>query len=97
MRPAPLFPDFVGAARSRDVVFAAAQLVNALQSIAGHETSPTETLVPTIASIEGGMAADVIASRVTLRGTLRWLDPAVRDRALARIEQIAPACVRRCA
>ena len=74
---------------ARDTVFAAAQLVSALQSIAGRETSPTETLDLTIASIEGGMAANVIASRVTLRGTLRWLDPTVRDRALARMEQIA--------
>ncbi len=74
---------------ARDTVFAAAQLVSALQSIAGRETSPTETLVLTIASIEGGTAANVIASRVTLRGTLRWLDPTVRDRALARMEQIA--------
>jgi amidohydrolase len=66
-----------------------AQFVSALQSIAGRETSPTETLVLTIASIEGGTAGNVIASRVTLRGTLRWLDPTVRHRALARIEQIA--------
>lgn len=75
---------------ARDTVFAAAQLVSALQSVADREeTSPTETLVLTIASIEGGTAANVIASRVTLRGTLRWLDPTVRDRALARMEQIA--------
>ena len=26
---------------------------------------------------------------MTLRGTLRWLDPAVRERALVRIEEIA--------
>jgi amidohydrolase len=74
---------------ARNTVFAAAQLVSALQSIADRETSPTETLVLTIASIEGGTAANVIASRVTLRGTLRWLDPTVRDRALARMEQTA--------
>jgi amidohydrolase len=74
---------------ARDAVFAAAQLVSALQSIVSRETSPAETLTLTIASIDGGTAANVIASTVTLRGTLRWLDPAVRDRALARMEQIA--------
>ena len=73
---------------ARNTVFAAAQLVSALQ-LAGRERAPTETLVLTIASIEGGTAANVIASKVTLRGTLRWLDPTVRDRALARMEQIA--------
>jgi amidohydrolase len=75
--------------QARDAVFAAAQLVGALQSIVSRETSTAEVLTLTIASIEGGTAANVIASTVTLRGTLRWLDPAVRDRALARIEDIA--------
>lgn len=77
------------ASQSVDAVFAAAQLVSALQSIVARETADTETLVLTIASIEGGTAANVIASTVTLRGTIRWLDPAVRERALSRIEQIA--------
>jgi amidohydrolase len=74
---------------ARDAVFAAAQLVSALQSITARETAPAETLVLTIASIDGGTAANVVASRVALRGTLRWLDPVVRDRALQRMEQIA--------
>ena len=39
---------------ARDAVFAAAQLVTTLQSIAARERSPTETLVLTIASIEEG-------------------------------------------
>jgi amidohydrolase len=74
---------------ARDAVFAAAQLISALQSIVARETASSETLVLTIASIEGGTAANVIASTVTLRGTIRWLDRAVRDRALVRIEEIA--------
>ncbi len=75
--------------QSRDAVFAAAQLVSALQSIAARETAPADMLVLTIASIEGGTAANVVAGRVTLRGTLRWLDHAVRERALERMQQIA--------
>jgi amidohydrolase len=74
---------------ARDAVFAAAQLISALQAIVSRETSTAEMLTLTIASIDGGTAANVIASTVTLRGTLRWLDPAVRDRALARVEDIA--------
>jgi amidohydrolase len=77
------------ASQSVDAVFAAAQLVSALQSIVARETADTETLVLTIASIDGGTAANVIASTVTLRGTIRWLDREVRARALDRIEQIA--------
>jgi amidohydrolase len=75
--------------QSRDAVFAAAQLVTALQSIVARETAPSDTLVLTIASIEGGTAANVVAGTVTLRGTLRWLEHGVREHALARIEQIA--------
>lgn len=75
--------------QSRDAVFAAAQLVTALQSIAARETAPSDTLVLSIASIEGGTAANVLAGTVTLRGTLRWLEPDVRERALARMQEIA--------
>lgn len=74
---------------TRDAVFAAAQLVSALQTITARETSPRETLVLSIASIAGGTAANVVASEVTLRGTLGWLDPTVRDRALTRMDQIS--------
>lgn len=74
---------------ARDAVLASAQLVQALQAIVARETAPSELLVLTIASIEGGSAANVIADRVTLRGSVRWLEEGVRRRALARIEQIA--------
>src|SRR5581483_9100839 len=56
---------------------------------AARETAPADMLVLTIASIEGGTAANVVAGRATLRGTLRWLDHAVRERALERMQQIA--------
>jgi amidohydrolase len=75
--------------QSRDAVFAAAQLVTALQSIAARETAPSDTLVLTVASIEGGTAANVVAGTVTLRGTLRWLEQPVRERALERLRQIS--------
>lgn len=75
--------------QSRDAVFAAAQLVTALQSIAARETAPSDTLVLSVASIEGGTAANVVAGTVTLRGTLRWLEDTVRERALERMKEIA--------
>jgi amidohydrolase len=74
---------------ARDAVFAASQLIGALQSITARETPPADTLVLTVASIEGGSAANVVAGTVTLRGTLRWLDRAVRDRAVERMGEIA--------
>jgi len=74
---------------SRDAVFAAAQLVGALQSIVARETSPQQTLVSSVASIAGGEACNVVAGEVILRGTLRWLDRSERERALTRVDQIA--------
>jgi amidohydrolase len=74
---------------TQDTVLAAAHVLAGLQAIAARETSPSELLVLTVASIEGGTAANVVATHVTLRGTVRWLDNTVRDRALERIEQIS--------
>ena len=75
--------------QSRDAVFASAQLITALQSIVARETSPASMLVLSIASIQGGTAANVTARDVTMRGTLRWSVPDVRAHALTRIAQIA--------
>jgi amidohydrolase len=75
--------------QTRDAVLAAAQLITALQTITAREISPLDSLGLTIASIAGGTAANVVADKVTLRGTMRWLDTAVRERALARIDQIS--------
>ena len=72
-----------------DAVLAAAQVVSALQAIAARETAPTDFLVLGVGSIAGGTAANVVADEVTLRGTLRWLDRSVRERALARMAEIA--------
>jgi amidohydrolase len=74
---------------TRDAVLAAAHLITALQTITAREISPLDSLGLTIASIAGGTAANVVADKVTLRGTLRWLDTGLRERALARIDQIS--------
>ena len=74
---------------TRDAVLAAAQLITALQTITARETSRRESLALAIASIAGGTAANVVADQVTLRGTLRWLDTALRERALTRMDEIS--------
>lgn len=73
---------------ARDTVFAAAQLVTALQTLP-RESPPGQTLAMSIASISGGIAPNVVAESVTLRGTLRWLDRRVRDHAVRRLDEIA--------
>ena len=72
-----------------DPIYAAAQIVTALQSIVARETRPGEPLVVSINAIQGGSAANVAVETVTLGGTIRWFSAAERERGLARIEAIA--------
>jgi len=74
---------------SVDPIYAAAQVVTALQSLVARETKPGEALVVSIAAIEGGTAVNVVVEEVTLRGTVRWFSEADRQRALERIPAIA--------
>jgi amidohydrolase len=74
---------------SIDSVYAAAQVITALQSLVARETRPGEPLVVSINAIQGGSAANVTVEAVTLRGTIRWFSATERERGLARIEAIA--------
>ncbi|MDQ6847333.1 MAG: M20 family metallopeptidase [Candidatus Dormibacteraeota bacterium] len=76
---------------SIDPVVAAAQVVLALQTIVSRETSPFSPAVVTVGRVEGGSAFNVIADEVRLRGTVRALDPAERDRLLRRVAEVATA------
>lgn len=73
---------------SVDPLYAAAQLLVALQSIVARETRPGEPLVVSMASIQAGTAPNVTVEDVIVRGSVRWFDRAERDRALARIADI---------
>jgi amidohydrolase len=53
------------------------------------ETSPFHPAVVTIGRIEGGMAFNVIAEEVHLRGTVRAFDQEHRERLLRRIAEVA--------
>ncbi len=62
--------------RGVDAIVGAAQLVTQLQTIVSREIAPSVPAVITIGQIEGGTARNVIAGRVTLKGTVRTRDPA---------------------
>ena len=76
---------------SVDPVFAAAQIVTALQSIVSRETKPGETLVVSVNAIEGGTGANIVSEEIVLRGNVRWFSEEIRQRALERIPAIAGA------
>jgi amidohydrolase len=62
-----------------DAIVLAAQGVVAAQAAVSRCIPPTEPGIVTFGLIEGGRAANVVADRVVVRGTLRYFDPAVHE------------------
>jgi len=63
-----------------DAIVGAAQLVTQLQTIVSREIAPTVPAVVTIGQISGGTARNVIADRVTIKGTARTRDALAEER-----------------
>ncbi|MBV8345053.1 MAG: amidohydrolase [Candidatus Eremiobacteraeota bacterium] len=72
-----------------DALPAAAATVLALQNVVARETDPLASAVVTIGTIAGGYRSNVIADEVSLSGTLRSHDPAVREALVERVARIA--------
>ena len=73
-----------------DPVVVSAAIVTGLQSIASRVADPTGQIVVSVTSIRSASDAhNVIPARVELRGTVRTLDPEMRDMAEDRIGRIA--------
>ena len=64
-------------------------MVSALQTVVSRGVSPLVPAVLTFGKIAGGTARNVICDSVTLNGTLRTADPAVRAAMKARIREVA--------
>ncbi|MBL6749061.1 MAG: amidohydrolase [Nevskia sp.] len=71
-----------------DPIVAAAQVVLGLQTITSRQMDLTRApLVVTIGKIEGGVRQNIVPEEVSMKGTLRTLDPQMRDDAKARIKR----------
>ncbi|GAB4500001.1 MAG: amidohydrolase [Anaerolineales bacterium] len=71
-----------------DPVFAAAQIVSALQSVVARNVSPMETAVLSVTALRAGETFNVIPDTAELQGTIRTFDAAVRALVLRRFEEI---------
>ncbi len=80
--------------RARDPIVAAAYVVTALQTVVSREVPPVEPAVVTIGAIRGGEAFNVIPDEVTLLGTIRTFDAALRRSMPERIQRIADGIAR---
>jgi amidohydrolase len=74
---------------SIDPVLTSAHIVIALQSIASRGVDPLKSVVVSVTTTHGGDAFNVIPMEVRLTGTVRTLDPAVRDFAAKRLVEVA--------
>jgi hippurate hydrolase len=74
---------------THDPMLGAGHLLVALQSIVSRNVDPLETAVVSMCTVEGGVAANQIPSRVVLRGTCRTFKPAVRDLVADSIHRVS--------
>ena len=72
-----------------DPVVVAAQFIMAAQCIVSRNTSPTESAVVTFGRIDGGVAPNVIATSVTIMGTVRTFTMPVKRMVQTRLQEIA--------
>lgn len=71
-----------------DPVFAAAQIVSALQSVVARNVSPMETAVLSVTALRAGDTFNVIPDKAELQGTIRTFNPVVRSLILRRFDEI---------
>ncbi|MDX8464791.1 amidohydrolase [Mesorhizobium sp. VK23B] len=71
-----------------DAIAVACSMVGELQKIVSREIDPYDPLVISVTGINGGSAYNVIAGKVTLRGTIRSGSDATRERAWRRVRAI---------
>jgi amidohydrolase len=74
--------------RGIDALVVAAHVIISLQSIVSRNLDAREAGVITIGTINGGTQGNIIANKVELKGTLRTLDPSVRERMKKRISEV---------
>jgi amidohydrolase len=77
-----------------DAVLAAAQIVNALQTIVSRNVDPAEVAVVSVGSFHAGTAFNVIAEQAELTGTIRTFDPATRELVLRRAREVVEGTAR---
>ena len=71
-----------------DPILVGAQIVNALQTVVAREVSPLAPAVVSVTTFHAGTASNIIAPTADLSGTVRALDPGLREALPAMIERV---------
>jgi amidohydrolase len=75
--------------RGRDAVLGTAHLISILYGVFVRSLDPGELSSFNIGTVHGGVSQSVVPDRAEVTGTLRTIDPAVRDRLRGEIERVA--------
>jgi amidohydrolase len=78
---------------TRDPILAAGHVITQVQSIVSRNVNPLDSAVVSFGAVHGGRAYNVIQDEVELNGTVRSLNPEVREQLRSRIEQITRGVV----
>jgi amidohydrolase len=78
---------------TRDPILAAGHVITQIQSIVSRNVNPLDSAVVSFGAVHGGRAYNVIPDQVELSGTVRSLNPQVREELKSRIEQITRGVV----
>ena len=79
---------------SKDPILATGHLITQIHSIVSRNVNPLESGVITIGKVSGGTASNIIPDEVELIGTVRSLNPQVREELKSRIEQVTQGIAR---
>jgi amidohydrolase len=71
-----------------DPVAAAAQMINALQTIVSRNVSPLQSAVISVTQVHAGETFNVIPQYAEMSGTVRAFEPVVRALVLERLDQV---------
>lgn len=71
-----------------DPVVAAAHIITALQTLVSRNTDPIHAAVVTVGAVHAGEAHNVIPETAELRGTVRFLDPALGPQLEGRVHEV---------
>lgn len=74
-----------------DAIIAAAHVLSVLQALVSRESDPADAVVLSMGSIHGGSLPNIIADRVEIRGTVRAVNTATRERMRTRVAELAGA------
>jgi amidohydrolase len=72
-----------------DAIVVAAQVITALQTIVSRNVDARDSAVVSFGRIQGGSQGNILADRVGLVGTVRCLDPAIREVVVERVRETA--------